>query len=493
MSGFLSNPELIRNLRAQLRPGRMVAAAAICAAVSITAGISMFYPYPNTLVFGEKGGMGLLKLTLFFQVAALVIGGGIYCLQAVHREKELNTFDFQRLTRLTPLELAVGKLFGVPAMAYFVVLCFMPAALVGGVKGGVRPSFFLAAFLVLLLGSIVYHAFALLVSLLLEHGSTAAAILLFLLLVWITSVDIQQRSFAVQELSPFFALELVRQHSWYVPSGVNASDVWYSPGDVFFGVPVHHLYVLMGLYLSLTAWFLLAIARNLKRDPAIYELYTPRQVLGLLLYLNVLLLGFFRWRLSPGWWGCRLTPHEAEQLLLGLNAWPFFALGMVLLRNRDRLRRRLRELGDRAAGWKEAMWPASYLLAGTVLVGLAVVGMIHKKRPPESEWNLALALFQVAFFGLWLVRDILYLQWMNLRRGRRPLLLGVLYLIIYYTFMSVLSVVLDFDRRPWRIPYTAIFVPTPLFAKTRFLCMQQRLWILALAMQVIVAAFFIYL
>ena len=74
MSGFLSNPELIRNLRAQLRPGRMVAAAAICAAVSITAGISMFYPYPNTLVFGEKGGMGLLKLTLFFQVAALVIG-----------------------------------------------------------------------------------------------------------------------------------------------------------------------------------------------------------------------------------------------------------------------------------------------------------------------------------------------------------------------------------------------------------------------------------
>src|SRR2546422_10788113 len=103
-------------------------------------------------------------------------------------------------------------------------------------------------------------------------------------------------------------------------------------------------------------------------------LFRSRQVLGLLLYLNVLLLGFFRWRLSPGWWGCRLTPHEAEQLLLGLNAWPFFALGMVLLRNRDRLRRRLRELGDRVAGWKEAMWPASYLLAGTVLVGLAVVG-----------------------------------------------------------------------------------------------------------------------
>ena len=44
--------------------------------------------------------------------AALVLGagGGIACLNSVFKEKEQNSFDFQRLTRLTPLELALGKL-----------------------------------------------------------------------------------------------------------------------------------------------------------------------------------------------------------------------------------------------------------------------------------------------------------------------------------------------------------------------------------------------
>jgi len=67
-------------------------------------------------------------MILFFQIVALLIGGGIYCLQAVYREKDLNTFDYQRITRMTPLELSVGKLLVAPALPYFAFSLLTPIA-----------------------------------------------------------------------------------------------------------------------------------------------------------------------------------------------------------------------------------------------------------------------------------------------------------------------------------------------------------------------------
>lgn len=105
MTAFFSNPELLRNTRIQLRPGRLIAAAIICAAISLTVWYSFEFRADTRTV--ESDAIEMFKFILQMQVFVLLIGGGIYELLTVHREKELNTFDYQRVTRLSSFELGL--------------------------------------------------------------------------------------------------------------------------------------------------------------------------------------------------------------------------------------------------------------------------------------------------------------------------------------------------------------------------------------------------
>jgi hypothetical protein len=116
-------PEFVRNGRIQLRPRRAVACALICAAISLACVGYFVFPNERSSPVTQDDGIRLMQFLLVLQIMVLVIGGGIYCLQSIHREKEQNTFDYQRITRLTPLQLAVGKLLGTPILPYFYVLC----------------------------------------------------------------------------------------------------------------------------------------------------------------------------------------------------------------------------------------------------------------------------------------------------------------------------------------------------------------------------------
>ena len=182
MNAMPANPELIRNIRAQLRPDRVATVAVVCAMLSLAVGYSTAYPHGG---LGRPWGLEFLRVAVAAQAFVLVLGGGLMSLLAIQREKEMNTFDFQRVTRLRPLELALGKLFGAPALMYFIVLCLMPAALVGAAVGHARPTLVLAAYVVVLLGAISIHALALLLSLLLERGVAVAAGVLFLIVLWV--------------------------------------------------------------------------------------------------------------------------------------------------------------------------------------------------------------------------------------------------------------------------------------------------------------------
>ena len=480
------NPELVRNARIQLRRGRMLAAAVICVAVSVS--VAAYHLNSQT---GSSSPIydarNLFQMILFFQIVALLIGGGIYCLQAVYREKDLNTFDYQRITRMTPLELSVGKLLGAPALPYFAFLCLTPIAGWAAILAQIPVSVFLQIYVLVVLGSITYHALALLISLLLERGTSAGGIIFFLLFVGMSSIDFSQgeSALAAHELSPFYVFKLL---SLMTPGQTGpVSNVWGFPNqfDSFFGIQVPHFWVLVVLYTTLTAWFLLASVRNIKRDPSIYEVYSPAQGFAFVLYLNLLLLGFFRWVVPHVEYSRTANPpyvttirsiqaSAAEELFLSINLWFFAILGLALLRNRDRVRRRIREFGARAAGWRAAVWPAPYLFAGAVLTGLAIIGMIRLRLQMdrelfstigmaqfgfgEQEWNTGLGLLEAGFFGLWIVRDLLYLQWMNLRRARRPLVTGVLYLIVYYICASTLFVPFGWYG-PRGAPHASIFVP----------------------------------
>ena len=88
--------------------------------------------------------------------------------------------------------------------------------------------------------------------------------------------------------------------------------------DVFFGQKVHHLPLLLVIDLMFAGWFLLALVRNIKRDPNYYEIYSPVQALGFAIFLSVLFVAFFSWRGQ--------TPIDSQAILLTLNIFVFFFL-----------------------------------------------------------------------------------------------------------------------------------------------------------------------
>ena len=71
MSLLFDNPELIRNARIQLRPGRMIAAAVICAVVSVTAWESIVRSDVAVTIDGLIGAGAVLALILNIQVGSL--------------------------------------------------------------------------------------------------------------------------------------------------------------------------------------------------------------------------------------------------------------------------------------------------------------------------------------------------------------------------------------------------------------------------------------
>ncbi|HYL63059.1 MAG TPA: hypothetical protein VE077_10600, partial [Candidatus Methylomirabilis sp.] len=437
--GLFSNPEIVRNARAQLRLRRMGAAAGICAALSL---VLIYSNAENQHGFrGRGGGAEALFLTiLWIQLVVMAIGGGIASLYAIQREKEQNTFDFQRVTRLSPMELTIGKLFGTPLTVYFVFLCLMPAALIGAGAAGIPWTLVLVAYVVLILGTFAYQSIALLISLLLGRGTLIWAVLGYLVLLSMTAnAGNGGTEFAIGMLSPMYAPFLVQMKLSNQLESVSRQT------DLFFGRAVPHALVLCILYLTVLAWLVPAVARNIKRDPAEYEVYSPMQALGLLFYLNFILFAFFQWgtatKLALN--GSRfsqvsMSGLDEQEAMLSLNILLFFIYGFILLRNRSRMRRKLHSAREAVSEWVEALWPAPYILLGTLVVGAALVGVIAWRRNTALEWSLSFAIFQVVFLACWLARDLLFLQWMNLRRGRKPLMMGVVYLGVFYICVSIL-------------------------------------------------------
>jgi hypothetical protein len=459
--GFV-NPELLRNARIQLRPGRMIAAGVICCVVSVTLWMSIVHTDNDIELYGWHKAGAVFALILLLQVIVLLIAGGIYCIQAVHKEKELNTFDYQRVTRLTSLELAIGKLFGAPILTYWLVLCLMPFAVMAAAKAEVAAVTVVEAYAILLLGSIAFHAFMLLVSVLLGRSGVVVSILLYLMLIGLCSVDFTQGTpWAIHRLSPFYGGDLISRIHW----SWNTADWSANGNDVFFGRQLPHTAVLLVLYVAFTAWFAFAVARNIKRDPATYEVLSPLQLLVFFLFINLLMLGFCSWTRPEV-----SANEEAEPELLVYSLWTLWLFAFFLLRSRERVRTRIRKFGDRAAGWWAAVWPAPYLIIGAAILGGAVVALTVHHKSVKFQWDQKLAFYYVAFLAIWLARDTLYLQWMGLRRRKYPVASAVLYLLIFYVCTTILFGAFDVYNTPRGSAFTAAFIPSAFFA------ISQRTW-----------------
>ena len=488
MTALWSNPEFIRNLRSQLRPGKVIATACICAAISVATGFGI--SHQSRAAAGPYGwGPEVFQVAVWLQLLMLAAGGGIACINSIHREKEQNTFDYQRVTRMTPLELTLGKLFGAPVFSYFVCLCLMPLAIFGAVMGNLKVSNFVTVYVVMLIASVMMHVLALLISLLTVKGSHTAAILFFLALLWGTSgVSGPSRVFQLGPCGPFYAAQVAAREVVDESTVKTNLGIYEIPGagDVFFGQKIQHVPVLLAIDLMFTGWFLLAMVRNVKRDPNYYEIYSPLQGLGLAIFVNLLFVGFFNWQ-GP-------TPVEAQSILLSLNTLVFFCFGLVMLRNRERVRRIIRSREGAEISWLDLTWPAPLLIAGTLAAGLLVVFGVAEGRNPQVEWNSNFAVLRSLFFVAWIVRDIQFLQWMSLLRGKHALVTGVLFLVIFYVCVSILMGPLGMYSIPDRVPFSAFFVPSAVYLLDHAAwAIRPAIWSAAFLAQWIFIAAFIWL
>lgn len=488
MTALWSNPEFIRNLRAQLRPAKVVATACICAALSIVIGYATSHQHDRQLAAGPAGwGMQVLQITFWLQALMLAAGGGIACINSIHREKEQNTFDYQRVTRMSPLELALGKLFGAPVFTYFVFLCLMPLALFGAVMGK-RPALtVLAAYAVLLVASVAVHTLALLISLLTIRGShTAAILVLLLILAGSFSNENPSPYLRTHPLGPFYAAQIVHWGEWE-PAGTayeagRREPLW--DEDIFFGQRVHHVPLLLVIDLMFASWFLLALVRNIKRDPNYYEIYSPVQSLGFAMFLNLAFAAFY-------WWGNR-TPIESQATVLMLNIVVFFCLGLAAIRNRERVRRILRTRESAGPNWLDLAWPAPLMIAGTVAASLIVVAGVAWGHSANPELDLNFAIFRALFFVAWITRDIQFLQAMSLRRGKHRLVMGALFLIIFYVCVMILMAPLGIFLRVERTALSAFFIPSGAFVLDHAKwILRPAIWVAAFVAQWLLTALFI--
>ena len=393
------------------------------------------------------------------------MGGAISCWRAVRRERELNTYDFQRITRLSPLELAVGKLFGAPALAYFVTLCLvLPALLSAATTSGAAVALLVRSYVLLFTGSLVVHAFALMISTVSDKGGLASGVALLILLqvfpvlVWLTILS--ERGSA-QSLGPAGALR-------------------------FYGIAFPATFLWASLELGFAAWFLLAVVRNIKIGLEAMQLFTVWEGLGFAAYCNFVWIGFYPWRT-----GSSATSPGPLLLLSGVF---FYAVGIGVLRSRELVRRGLREAAEAFSKSGRLLGPIGSFALGAVLTGIVIVILVEQYPPAGAGARGAYDLFLVLYFAAWVARDLFYLQWMKIRPVRSSLRMAFLYLGVFYLSTSIVlrsslaSMNADAAFAAWLVPFPFLRPWTEAQWD-----IASGMWLLALVAQLGAAAAFAYL
>ncbi len=403
---FLKNPELRRNFRIELSPKRLLTAA-------IITGVFALIVLPSLTQNRPAGGSPFITLylmaILWSQGITLTLGGAISCWRAVRRERELNTFDYQRITRLSPLELAIGKLFGAPALAYFVTLCLVPPAVVSAAgSGSVAFDFLARSYVLLFTGALVIHAFALMISTISDKGGMSSGLLLLMLFQLVPLIGV------LFSVSPTTSVQ-------------NAGRTSALP---FYGIAFPPTFLWACLELGFAAWLMLAVVRNIKLGLEAMQLFSIWEGLGFAAYCNFVWIGFYPWRTAAR------GPTVENALLLMAVAF-FYAVGIGVLRSRELVRRGLREATGALSGGVWWLGPIGSFAIAAAFAEIVIVVLTQQYSPLGTDANAARSLFLVLYFAAWMARDLSYLQWMKIRPVRSSLSKAFLYLGVFYLSTSI--------------------------------------------------------
>lgn len=131
---YIATPEFHRNLWIKFSPFKLIAAPvflALCAAILFKLLPAPFFGAP------EKH---LMNASLWLYFIVVVIWGNHEASNALRDEMQANTWDFQRMSSITPFQLAVGKLLGATSYVWYVgLLTLIPFAY--GFSAAPMPSY----------------------------------------------------------------------------------------------------------------------------------------------------------------------------------------------------------------------------------------------------------------------------------------------------------------------------------------------------------------
>ena len=463
MEALWRNPELLRHVRADLRPARMISVAGVAVLICILIVLLFYYAgdEPRSSTTRELNG-GIYVAILSLQALALCLWCLSSCSQAIASERVLKTFDFLRTTRLTSWELLLGLIFGAPVTAYFVVACTLPLSLLFGLAAGIPVVAIAATYLMLLLVAVVLSLIALTISLMTDRPRAGEIILLLLLI----AGPVSSVSFGLGTDSRFPGLTAIAVVFGLLPlyhvtppniSGPGSRPLIEVP---FFGIQVPSLLVSIILYVSAAAWFLLVLSRNLKKDQEDTRLLSRWQAVGFTVYVNMLVFALLD--LRPRYIGDRVPASDVAAGYLGLNFLILYAVGLATLTPAPRLKSSWRRSVQGLRPWSaEGLpWPWMVASASAAFLLFVLQAVTSRKFIPLSDWPILSVAGGLGVLLVFAVRDVLFLQWFALRGVQRPVTKGALLLFLYYFTAAILTALFFHGGSAWLTPIGA-FVKSP--------------------------------
>lgn len=463
MPRIWNNPEFVRHRRAELRPVRAITVAVVIIVMCLLLGLAC-WSYEQSLLESTQRGLeayateawknrvqdlqeNIARQTwlLFYrwliglQGVALAFWTLFSCAQSVSGERDRKTWDFQRVTRVTPTEMLIGKLLGEPILIYFAVLCAAPVTLIAGLLGGLSLGTVISLFIFLAVTAMFLGLGGMWLSTLLESRTRGVGLIAALALYGFTLGSYGMRESGLPgfaAMSPMMGIADLLGHS---------SSRFGHIMPVLFGHEVPWLLMNVLLCGSFSAWLALMLIRNLKRDYPEIRPLSRWQAIGCAAFLNFLIYAL----LSPVYGGS-IEGHigwfpDARSVALfavGLNGLILFLMGLATLTPQERLKvwRRKRATGESKLFADDGLpWPW-LAISAIVAYALMIWGLLAWNHTLPLEMStLQGAAIRLLVVLVFVTRDVLFLQWCMLTRLRQPIVKGAMFLCLYYAAAAVLT------------------------------------------------------
>lgn len=454
------NPELLRYVRSELRPARVTVIMLSALAGALLMAMFIFQnSHPRELgadYWGSVYGAIFLAASII-----LVLWSLLNVSQSVVSERTQRTFDFWRTTRLSPLTLALGKLFGASLGPWLLYATTLPVLLFTGIMAHFHLSAVVGSYLVVALFNVALSSIALCGS---ARAQDARRATVFMLL-------------AVLALLPMLSVSVDRHRGAIGGNAWSAFNPWFAMGEwldgrvlhvSLFGLAVPSLLVTVLLSLAIIAWCLVALVRCIKFEPDQISLFSPVQVVGVSASILLFVYAAFRPAaptvFAPGYASDELeTARVTLPMLVGTGiaaaiACLYFTVNATLL-TRDNLRQQLRKRAPMDVALRAiAPWLATGMIAFLAAV-FALLGYRRMYAGNTPQWFSLIAMYLSVM--AYVTRDGMFLQWMVSQKVKAPVLKGSALLICYYVASFVVSAMMAgpeniLQMLRWLVPYVSV-------------------------------------